>query len=77
MHHKRLAGSELEIHLLEHAAKAQLAAEGVAPAGEVHLADFVGVGLHQHGHGHVAQGGLDAVFIAEVGSVTITPSYSP
>ena len=67
MHHKRLPGSELKIHLLKHAAQAELSAKRVAAVGKVHLADLVGIGLHQHRHVHVAQRGLDAVFVAKVG----------
>ena len=66
MHHEGLSGGELEVHLLKYRAQTQLSAERVAPICEIHLADFIGICLQQHGHIHIAQRGLDAVFIAEV-----------
>ena len=70
----------LVIHLLEHTAQTQPAAECVAAVGKVHLSDLVGICLQQHGHARVSDGGLDAVFIAEVGqahddSVVLAPMF--
>ena len=35
--------------------------------GKVHLADLVGIGLHENGHARVLQGGDGAVFVGENG----------
>ena len=58
---------ERDIVLTEHVGDRELAAVGVAAVGKVHLADLVGVRLHEDGHARVLQGGDGAVFVGENG----------
>ena len=58
---------ERDIVLTEHVRDGELAAVGVAAVGKVHLADLVGVRLHEDGHARVLQGGDGAVFVGENG----------
>ena len=56
---------ERDIVLTEHVRDGELAAVGVAAVGKVHLADLVGIGLHEDGHARVLQRGDRAVFVGE------------
>ena len=67
MHHMGLEHREGHAVLGEHVGDGEFAAEGVAPVLEVHLADFVGIGLHENGHARVLKGGDGAVFVGEDG----------
>ena len=67
MHHMGLEHREGYVILGEHVGDGELAAEGVTAVLEIHLADLVGVGLHQDGHARVLQGGDGAVFVGEDG----------
>ena len=65
MHHVGLEHGEGDAALREDVRDGELAAEGVAAVGEVHLADFVGVGLEEDGDARVAQGLEGAVLVGE------------
>ena len=56
---------ERDIVLTENIRDGELAAVGVAAVGKVHLADLVGIGLHEDGHARVLQRGDRAVFVGE------------
>ena len=58
---------ERDIVLTEHVRDGELAAVGVAAVGKVHLADLVGIGLHEDGNARVLQRGDRAVFVGENG----------
>ena len=67
MHDMGLEHRERDIVLTEHVRDGELAAVGVAAVGEVHLADLIGIGLHEDGHARVLQGGDGTVFVGENG----------
>ena len=67
MHDMGLEHRERDIVLTEHVRDGELAAVGVAAVGKVHLADLVGIGLHEDGHARVLQGGDRAVFVGKNG----------
>jgi len=58
---------ERDIVLTEHVRDGELAAVGVAAVGKVHLADLVGIGLHEDGNARVLQRGDRAVFVGKNG----------
>ena len=58
---------ERDVVLTEHVRDGELAAVGVAAVGKVHLADLVGIGLHENGHARVLQGGDGTVFVGKNG----------
>ena len=53
--------------LVEHVLNGELAAEGIAAAFKVHLADLVGIGLDEDGDVRVPERRHRAVFVAKVG----------
>ena len=65
MHDMGLEHRERDIVLTEHVRDGELAAVGVAAVGKVHLADLVGIGLHEDGNARVLQRGDRAVFVGE------------
>ena len=67
MHDMGLEDRERDVVLTEHIRDGELAAVGVAAVGKVHLADLVGVRLHENGHARVLQGGDRAVFVGKNG----------
>ena len=67
VHDVRLHHRERDLVLIEHVRHRKLAAEGVAAVREVHLADLVGVCLHEDGHARVLQRRSRAVFVDEDG----------
>ena len=67
MHHMGLHDGERHIVLAEHVGDGELAAVGIPAMLEIHLADLVGVGLHQNGHACVLQGSDGTVFIRKDG----------
>ena len=67
MHDMGLEHRERDIVLTEHVRDGELAAVGVAAVGKVHLADLVGIGLHEDGHARVLQRGDRAVFVGKNG----------
>ena len=54
-------------HLCKHAAQCQFTAKCVTTMSKIHLTDFIRICLQQDRDVYVRDGGLDAVFIAEVG----------
>ena len=58
---------ERDVILTEHVRDGELAAVGVAAVGKVHLADLIGVRLHENGHARVLQRGDGAVFVGKNG----------
>ena len=67
MHDMGLEDRERDIVLTEHVRDGELAAVGVAAVGKVHLADLVGVRLHEDGNARVLQRGDRAVFVGKNG----------
>ena len=67
MHDMGLEHRERDVVLTEHIRDGELAAVGVAAVGKVHLADLIGIGLHEDGHARVLQGGDRAVFVGKNG----------
>ena len=65
MHDMGLEHRERDVVLTEHIRDRELAAVGVAAVGKVHLADLVGIGLHEDGNARVLQRGDRAVFVGE------------
>ena len=62
-----LEDRERDVILTEHIRDGELAAVGVAAVGKVHLADLVGIGLHEDGNARVLQRGDRAVFVGKNG----------
>ena len=65
MHHVRLEHRERHAVLAEHVRNGEFSAERIAAMREIHLADFIGIRLHQNRHMRILQRRDRAVFIGE------------
>ena len=67
MHHMGLQHGKRHLVLGENVRHGEFSAESVPPVGEVHLPDFVRIGLHQDGHPRILQGCDGSVFVRKDG----------